>query len=159
MGFLRECRVIFKTENLRVITFWNPNGMSMNETKNENWWESEFYLKEWCKSTYTSTLYCTVLCSLRFGQVRCSLAGPLWVRHFGPLWGSLSYGQTWTMQLRTPEPNVHPPPSPYHWARLASAGSAKPGGGEIKGLFATRNSLTWHIWLICSYELKIIGYT
>ena len=22
-----------------------------------------------------------------------------------------------------------PPPSPYHWARLASAGSAKPGGG------------------------------
>ena len=48
MGFLRECRVIYETENLHVITFWNPNGMSVNETKNENGWESEFYLKEGC---------------------------------------------------------------------------------------------------------------
>ena len=64
MEFLHECRVIYETENLRVITFWNPNGMSVNETKNENCWESEFYLKEGCKLTYTYILYCTVLYSL-----------------------------------------------------------------------------------------------
>ena len=37
-----------------------------------------------------------------------------------------------SVQPHTPEPNDHPPPSPYHWARLASAGSAKPGVGGGK---------------------------
>ena len=44
-GFFREFRVVYETENLRVITFWNPNDISVNETKNENCWESEFLFK------------------------------------------------------------------------------------------------------------------
>ena len=46
LGVLTRKPCIYKTENLHEITFWNPNGKSVNETKNENCWESEFYLKE-----------------------------------------------------------------------------------------------------------------
>ena len=76
-----------------------------------------------------------------------SQAGPLWVRHFGrhlgPLWGSLGMVRRGPYSFTPQNRMIHPPPSPYHWARPVSAGSAKPGeGGGIKGLFATWNSLT-----------------
>ena len=125
-------------------------------------WEFSFYLKwifELKINTHTTILYCTVY-TLQFGQVRLSLAGPLWVRHLRPpSWASLGVTLVWSdVNHLASHPKTECPSSasPYHWAGSASAGSAKPGGG--KSLFATMNLLTWHMWLNCSCELNIIGY-
>ena len=67
-------------------------------------------------------------------SLRSAILGGLFRDH----WYLVPHPSSLTPQNRM----SRPPPSPYHWARLASAGSAKPGVGGVKGLFATRNSLT-----------------
>ena len=71
---------------------------------------------------------------LMFTTYDCALLHYM-IRKGGPPFGSAIFH--WYLLPRpcslTPRFRMsHPPPSPYHWARLASAGSAKPGVGRGK---------------------------
>ena len=101
MGFLRENRVIYETENLCVITFWNPNGMSMNDTKNENRWEIPNFIKRMMlvNIRFYTIRYCynylqLLLLYSYYDSVtgRSPLGPPFWA----PSWASLGVTFVWS---------------------------------------------------------------
>ena len=80
-----------------------------------------------------------------------------------PFWGA-SLGITWYLVPRpcslTPQNRmICPPPSPYHWARLASAGSAKPGGGGKRSVCNWKFTHVTHIVKLFMRVKYIVGHS